>query len=57
LKNKDGSIIFKVIVQGTRELKWWIYHWIPHVEILSPPELRKKVTEEMREMVRVYEKS
>ncbi|MBI3583126.1 MAG: WYL domain-containing protein, partial [Nitrospinae bacterium] len=51
----DGIIIFKVTVEGTRELKWWIYHWIPYVEILSPPELRKEVMEEMRGMLRVYE--
>ncbi len=39
-EQKDGSIIFKVKVEGTVELKWWIYHWIPHVEVLSPPELK-----------------
>ncbi|MBI4377896.1 MAG: WYL domain-containing protein [Nitrospinae bacterium] len=37
-------------------LKWWIYHWIPHVEILSSPELRKEVTEEMKAMLRKYDK-
>ncbi|MBI3583267.1 MAG: WYL domain-containing protein, partial [Nitrospinae bacterium] len=55
-EQKDGSIIFKAAVRGSMELKWWIYHWIPHVEILSPPELRKEVIEEMREMLRMYGK-
>ena len=55
-EQKDGSIIFKVKVEGTVELKWWTYHWIPFCEILSPPELRKEVMEEMREMLGVYGK-
>lgn len=53
-EQKDGSIIFKVKVEGTVELKWWIYHWIPYVEILSPAELKKEVIEEMRAMLEVY---
>ena len=55
-EHKDGSIIFKVKVEGTVELKWWTYHWIPFCEILAPPELRKEVTEEMRGMLGVYGK-
>lgn len=51
----DGSLIFKVIVEGTREFKWWLYHWIPHCKVLSPPELRDEMIGEMREMVSVYE--
>ncbi|MBI5237048.1 MAG: WYL domain-containing transcriptional regulator [Deltaproteobacteria bacterium] len=50
----DGSIIFRVTVRGTRELKWWIYHWIPFCKVLSPPELRKEMMGEMREMMKVY---
>lgn len=53
-EREDGSIIFKVTVQGTKELKWWTYHWIPYCEILSPPELRREVMEEMRGMLKVY---
>jgi len=53
-EQKDGSIIFKVTVQGTKELKWWTYHWIPYCKILSPPELRKEAVEEMRTMLEVY---
>ncbi|MDP2681218.1 MAG: transcriptional regulator [Deltaproteobacteria bacterium] len=56
-EQKDGSIIFKVKVEGTVELKWWIYHWIPHVEVLSPPELKQEMIEEMRGMLEVYEKN
>ena len=53
-ENKDGSIIFKVRIEGTRELKWWTYHWIPYCEILAPVELREEVIREMRDMLRVY---
>ncbi len=54
-EQKDGSIIFKVMIEGTRELKWWTYHWIPYCEILAPAELRKEVAEEMRAMLSKYE--
>ena len=54
-EQKDGSILFKVTVEGTRELKWWIYHLIPHCKILSPPELREEVIGEMKAMLRKYE--
>jgi len=53
-ERKDGSIIFKVKLQGTKELKWWTYHWAPYCEILSPPELRKEAKEEIRKLGRVY---
>lgn len=53
-EQKDGSIIFKVKVEGTVELKWWTYHWIPFCEILAPPELKKEVIEEMKGMLAVY---
>jgi len=53
-EQKDGSIIFKVKVEGTVELKWWTYHWIPYVEVLSPPELKQEMIEEMKAMLEVY---
>lgn len=55
-EQKDGSIIFKVTVEGTDELKWWTYHWIPYCEIISPPELRREVEEEMKAMLKEYKK-
>jgi len=51
---EDGSIIFRVTVEGTQELKWWTYHWIPFCEIISPPELKKEVMDEMRAMMKEY---
>ena len=54
-EQKDGSIIFKAMIEGTRELKWWTYHWIPYCKILAPAELRKEVAEDMRAMLKVYD--
>ncbi|MBI3582626.1 MAG: WYL domain-containing protein [Nitrospinae bacterium] len=55
-EQKDGSIIFKVRLEGTKEIKWWTYHWAPNCEIISPPELRKEAAEEIRKLGRVYGK-
>lgn len=54
-KNKDGSIIFSVTLNGTKELRWWVYHWGTNCEVLSPPEFRKEVLAELKAMVGVYE--
>ena len=55
-EQKDGSIIFKEKLEGTKEIKWWTYHWAPNCEIISPPELRKEAAEEIRSLGRVYGK-
>ncbi|MCL5878332.1 MAG: WYL domain-containing protein [Deltaproteobacteria bacterium] len=56
-EQKDGSNIFKVMVSDTSEIKWWSYNWAPNCEILSPPELRKEVTEDIKKLAKIYEKS
>ncbi len=53
-EQNDGFLIFRVTLQGTRELKWWTYHWIPYCEIIAPPELREEVIGEMRAMLEGY---
>ena len=55
-EQKDGSIIFKAKLKGTKEIKWWAYHWAPNCEIISPPELRKEAREEIRKLGRMYNK-
>lgn len=45
IANKDGSIVLKVTVNGTMELKRWLFQWGPDCEVLSPPEFRKEVAE------------
>lgn len=49
-----GSIIFKVTVQGTTELKWWTYHWLPYCEVIAPAALKKEVVGEMKKMLKIY---
>ncbi len=53
-EKEDGSIIFSVTVEGTRELKWWTYHWIPYCKVIKPPELREEVKKEIKALARVY---
>ena len=53
-EDKDGSHNFKDRIEGTRELKWWTYHWIPYCEIMAPLELRDEVMREMKEMLKRY---
>ncbi|MBI5193627.1 MAG: WYL domain-containing protein [Nitrospirae bacterium] len=55
-EQEDGALILRATIQGTRELKWWTYHWIPYCEIISPPELREEVIGEMKAMLDVYGK-
>lgn len=53
-ENKDGSLIFKVKLEGTEEIKWWTYNWIPHCEILAPAELRKEVVRDIKAIAKMY---
>ncbi len=55
-ENKDGSIIFKVKIEGTEEIKWWTYRWVPYCEILAPAELRKEVAKDIKALAGIYEK-
>ena len=51
---QDGSIVLKVTVNGTMELKRWLFQWGPDCEVLSPPEFRKEVAAELRSMSERY---
>ncbi len=53
---KDGSIIFKVTLEGTDEIRRWIYHWGSDCEVLAPPEFRKEVASELKSMAALYQK-
>ena len=53
---KDGSIIFRVTLNGTEEIRRWIYHWGPNCEILSPKNFRAEVAAELKSMSAVYKK-
>ena len=45
----DGKLELHFVVNGTEEIKQWPYRWLPHVEVVSPKELREAVTAELSE--------
>ena len=53
---KDGSLVFTVTLDGTEEIRRWVYHWGPNCEVLAPAAFRKEVMGELKTMVKVYTK-
>lgn len=54
-KMNDGSITVTVTLNGSEEIRRWVYHWGPNCEVLSPTEFRREVIEELSSMSKVYE--
>ena len=52
--NEDGSLDFKVTVDGLGELSWWILGYGDQAEVLSPPELREKLISMIKRMENLY---
>jgi len=50
----DGSCLFTLRIGSTLELKPWIRQWGSAVEVLSPPELRQELIEELRAQAQIY---
>jgi predicted DNA-binding transcriptional regulator YafY len=42
VENRDGSLTLSFTAAGEREILSWLYSFLPHVEVLSPPVLREK---------------
>ena len=51
----DGCVHFSVTVDGLDEIVWWVLGYGPEVEVLSPPDLRKRLSEMAGRMLAVYE--
>jgi len=51
----DGGCILSVCVGATLEMKPWIRQWGCDCEVVSPPELRAEIAEEMRRAAMLYE--
>ncbi len=51
----DGCVHFRVTVDGLDEIVWWVLAYGPEVEVLDPPELRKRLTKMARRMLELYE--
>ena len=52
--NDDGSIQFRARVNGLGEITWWILGYGDQVEVISPPQLRRRLREVAQSMVRRY---
>lgn len=52
--NPDGSLDFKVTVDGLNEIASWVFTFGPRAEVLAPVELRKMLAEQTRRMLSVY---
>jgi proteasome accessory factor B len=52
--NDDGSIEFRVTVDGLGEITWWILGYGDEVEVVGPPELRDRVAAVAASMARKY---
>jgi proteasome accessory factor B len=50
----DGAVHFTATVDGLDEIVWWILGYGPEVEVIRPPELRRRVIEMARKMLKVY---
>ena len=51
---EDGSILYSVCVQGTREITRWILGYGGEVEVLAPESLRAEVAAQGRRMAAMY---
>ena len=52
--NDDGSIEFRVSVDGLGEIMWWILGYGDQVEVISPPALRGRLFEKASALVSTY---
>ena len=55
-RNDDGSLDFTATVDGLGEITWWILGYGDQVEVLGPPELRRRVGEAASKMAAIYRK-
>lgn len=52
---RDGRLELRLVTCGRKELTRWILSWSPHVTVLSPAELRKRVIHRLKEGLRNYD--
>ena len=53
---KDGRLEMKFKVNGTVGIKWWLYRWIPFVEVISPVWLREEVKNDLKDSLEKHQK-
>jgi predicted DNA-binding transcriptional regulator YafY len=54
-RQKDGSLVFKVKISGTEEIKFWILGWGKDAVVLEPDDLREEIRLEAQGILRGYE--
>ena len=51
VRGPDGSVIeFQADLSGLEEITRWVLSWGSKAKVLGPPELKKRVTEELAKM-------
>jgi len=53
-READGSLVWRVRVPGTIEIRRWILQWGAQVEVIAPPELRAEVAATYRKAAERY---
>ena len=53
---KDGSLIFRVMVDGLTEIGWWILSYGAEVEVMAPVVLRSHIIKAVECMLNVYKR-
>ena len=48
-ERRDGGLELRLETSGRKEVTRWILSWMPHVSVLAPLELRKRVRDRMRQ--------
>lgn len=52
--HKSGAIDFHATVSGLGEITWWVLGYGDQAEVLSPPELRRRVAQHARQLAERY---
>lgn len=52
--NEDGTLEFRVCVDGLNEIMWWLLGYGDQVEVFAPPELRAMMRRRVDGMARLY---
>ena len=53
---KDGSMIFRVTVDGLTEISWWILGYGAEVGVIAPALLRKRIAKTAERMINMYKR-
>ena len=53
----DGRVHFRATVDGLSEIVWWVLGYGAEVEVISPPQLRRRLASVARHMLELYAKA